>query len=95
MVTFSLSDIISRVTSNNLFGFMQHPFPFFIILCVNRYLFLPVGYIVDGLILCRIEEKIHQFWKDADFGYVKSVQDSRQFVCKPKENQVRKFFFFY
>lgn len=31
-----------------------------------------------------IEEKVYQFWKDADFGYVKSVQDSLQFVCKPK-----------
>ncbi|KAL9989375.1 hypothetical protein ACROYT_G003919 [Oculina patagonica] len=35
-----------------------------------------------------IEDKIYRFWKESDFGYVKSVQDSLQFVCKPKENEV-------
>ncbi|RMX60630.1 hypothetical protein pdam_00013756 [Pocillopora damicornis] len=34
-----------------------------------------------------IEDKIHQFWKESDFGFVKSVQDSLQLVCKPKEIQ--------
>ena len=36
----------------------------------------------------RIEEKVNQFWKEADFGYVKSVKDSLQFVCRPKKSQV-------
>ena len=40
------------------------------------------------VIHCRYEDKVNQFWKDADFGYIKSVQDSLQFVCKPKENEV-------
>ena len=31
----------------------------------------------------RIEDKIHQFWKESDFGFVKSVQDSLQLV-KPR-----------
>lgn len=34
-----------------------------------------------------IEEKVNQFWKEADFGYVKSVKDSLQFVCKPNSSQ--------
>ena len=41
------------------------------------------------LLLTRIEDKIYQFWKEGDFGYVKSVQDNLQFVCKPEENEVR------
>ena len=41
------------------------------------------------LLLTRIEDKIYQFWKEGDFGYVKSVQDNLQFVCKPKEYEVR------
>ena len=41
------------------------------------------------LLLTRIEDKVYQFWKEGDFGYVKSVQDNLQFVCKPRENEVR------
>lgn len=45
--------------------------------------------LVYFLLLTRIEDKIYQFWKESDFGYVKSVQDNLQFVCKPNENEVR------
>ena len=41
------------------------------------------------LLLPRIEDKVYQFWKEGDFGYVKSVRDNLQFVCKPRENEVR------
>ena len=45
--------------------------------------------LIHFLLLTRIEDRIYQFWKESDFGYVKSVQDNLHVVCKPKEHEVR------
>ena len=49
--------------------------------------------LIHFFLLTRIEDKIYQFWKESDFGYVKSVHDNLQFVCKPNKHEVRNFNF--
>ena len=60
----------------------------FIIALIYTCLCIKIMLIKVHVIHYRYEDKVYQFWKDADFGYIKSVQESMQFVCKPKENKV-------